>query len=166
MHLLDTLLGLHRDSADLTFGQMSLRALVVFLWGIVIVRCGDRRLLGRNAGFDVLLVVILGSVLSRGINGQAAFFPTLGVCAVLVFLHHLLAFATLHSDGFSRLVKGTPRTLVRNGEADREEMRRTKFTPDDLDENLRLNGNVSDPAQVREARLERNGTVSVIAKDG
>lgn len=162
MHLFDSLLGLHAEPANLSWGQMSARAVIVFIWGIIIVRAGDRRLLGRNAGFDMLLVVILGSVLSRGINGQAAFFPTLGVSAVLVCLHHLLAVATLHSDFLSRLVKGRPRTLVKAGAIDPPEMRRARFTRDDLEENLRLNGNVADITQVREARLERDGSVSVV----
>src|SRR5882757_9766163 len=87
---LDEALGLQVPSADLNFWQMAARTVVVFIWGVVIVRLGDRRLLGKNAGFDVLLVVVLGSVLSRGINGQAAFGPTLGVSALLVLLHHLL----------------------------------------------------------------------------
>lgn len=38
------------------------------------------------------------------------------------------------------------------------------MTEDDLAENLRLNGNTNDPRAVKEARLERSGTVSVIKK--
>jgi uncharacterized membrane protein YcaP (DUF421 family) len=156
------LLGLHTDPANLTFLQMSGRGVVVFLWGIFIVRLGDRRLLGRNAGFDVLLVVVLGSVLSRGVNGQSAFFPTLGVSGVLVLLHHSLAWIAARSDAASRALKGTPRTLVSNGRLRHGEMRRSKITADDLEENLRLNGNASNVAAVREARLERNGNISVV----
>ena len=35
---------------------------------------------------DGLKAIVLGSVLSRGINGQAAFFPSLGASALLVFV--------------------------------------------------------------------------------
>jgi len=55
------------------------------------------------------------------------------------------------------LVKGSPRVLVRDGEIKRDELRRCRITAADLDENLRLNGNVSAPGKIREARLERNG---------
>jgi uncharacterized membrane protein YcaP (DUF421 family) len=163
-HLLDRALGLQVNPAELTFFQMTARAFVVFTWGVLIVRFGDRRLLGKNAGFDVLLVVILGSVLSRAVNGQSAFFPTLGVSAVLILLHHLLAKAATRWDWFSRVVKGKARLLIREGRADLAELRRTNITKDDLDENLRLEANLSDASQVREARLERNGVISVVRK--
>ena len=162
----DQLLGLHVAPGDLSLLQLTARCLVVFLWGIVIVRFGDRRLLGRNAGFDVLLLVILGSVLSRAINGQAPFFRTLGVSAALVLFHHLLAVATSRWSWLSRVVKGNPRLLVVDGKILNEELRRARVTLDDLEENLRLNGNVAHAQQVVEARLERNGTVSVVKKQG
>lgn len=42
---LGMLLGLGRDAAGLTFVQISLRGVVVFVAALVIVRCGDRRFL-------------------------------------------------------------------------------------------------------------------------
>ena len=42
-------------------------------------------------------------------------------------------------------------------------MRRSKVTEADLYESLRVRGSVSSLADVKEARLERNGEISVIA---
>ena len=162
----DRLLGLSLQAHDLGVGHMAARALVVFCFAVALARVADRRMLGHNAGFDIMLLVILGSVLSRGINGQAAFFPTLAASAVLVGLHYLVANLAFRSSGFSTLVKGSPRVLVRDGKVDRKELARNDFTEDDLDENLRLNGSVSDVRAVAEARLERNGTVSVVKAQG
>jgi uncharacterized membrane protein YcaP (DUF421 family) len=158
----DWLLGLHLDAEELTFGHMAARALVVFVCAVVLARAADRRMLGHNAGFDIMMLVVLGSVLSRAINGQAAFFPTLGASALLVLLHHVVATIAFHSHWFSQLLKGRPRTLVLNGNVDRAAMRRNKITDDDLDENLRLHGGVEGTDEVAEARLERNGSVSVV----
>jgi uncharacterized membrane protein YcaP (DUF421 family) len=160
--LLDHVLGLSIESHDLTFAHMTARGFVVFAFAVILVRLADRRFLGRNAGFDAMLLVILGSVLSRGVNGQAAFFPTLGVSAVLVFLHHLLATAAFHSHAFSRLVKGNCRVLVQKGQVDPGALKKFRITHDDLLENLRLNGNVAGTEAVKAATLERNGEVSVI----
>jgi uncharacterized membrane protein YcaP (DUF421 family) len=161
---LDRTLGLHVSAQDLNYTQMAGRAVVVFVLGVVLVRVADRRFLGRNAGFDVLLGIVLGSVLSRGINGQAAFFPTLFASALLVGLHRLLGTLAFHSTLVAWLTKGAARTLVRDGRVDRAELRRHKISEDDLGENLRLNGNLPDAASVAEARLERNGQVSVVPK--
>jgi uncharacterized membrane protein YcaP (DUF421 family) len=156
------LLGLDLKPDELEVSHMALRGLVVFVFAVVLVRLADRRFLGRNAGFDVMLGIILGSVLSRAINGAAAFFPTLAASAVLVILHHVLGTAACYSRTFSWLVKGKPIILVQDGHSDDSALKRAKITPDDLDENLRINGNERDLAKIAEARLERNGTVSVV----
>jgi uncharacterized membrane protein YcaP (DUF421 family) len=161
----DHLLGLHLDATELAFGQMAARGFIVFCFAIVLVRIGARRLLAHGAGFDIMVAIVLGSVLSRAINGQAAFFPTLGVSVLLVALHHLLATLAFHSHWVSQQVKGRTRILVRDGQIDRGEMGRSKITDDDLDENLRLHGNVRRISEVAEARLERNGEVSVVKKN-
>ena len=72
------LLGLGSDAAGLTFVQISLRGVVVFVAALVIVRCGDRRFLSQKTAFDAVLGFILASMLARAVNGTAAFFPTLG----------------------------------------------------------------------------------------
>ncbi|HEY8994312.1 MAG TPA: YetF domain-containing protein [Lacunisphaera sp.] len=162
--IVDELIGLSTPAANLTLLQMSVRSFIVFAWGIVLVRTGDRRLLGPNAGFDMLLVIILGSVLSRAVNGQAAFFPTLGVSGLLVLMHHALARCTSKSKWFSRLTKGEALPLISHGRVDRRALERAQITDDDLRENLRLNGNVTQFSDVAEAQLERNGVVSVIPK--
>lgn len=158
------LLGLDLPPQDLTLLQMCSRGIVVFAFGVFLVRFADRRFLGRNAGFDFLLGVVLGSVLSRGINGQAAFMPTLGVSLLLVVLHRLLSTLACRYHVVSRWLKGAPSVIVKNGQLDRTAMRGHKISQEDLEENLRLNGNVSEIAEVVEARFERNGQVSVVRK--
>ena len=58
---LGMLLGLGSDAAGLTFLQISLRGVVVFVAALVIVRCGDRRFLSQKTAFDA----VLGSSLRR-----------------------------------------------------------------------------------------------------
>lgn len=161
MNWVTNLLGLERGVESLGFGHMAARAAMVFMAGVVLLRLGARRGLGHSAGFDILLMVILGSVLSRGINGTAPFFPTLGASLVLVALHAGLAWLTARSHRFSRLAKGKPVAVVRDGRIDEAALRRSCLSHDDLIESLRLNGNITELAEVAEARLERNGEVSV-----
>src|SRR6476659_75866 len=91
MSSLDTLLGLGREAGALTFFQISLRGVVVFVAALAIVRCGDRRFLSQKTAFDAVLGFILASMLARAVNGNAAFIPTLGGGFVLVMLHRVLA---------------------------------------------------------------------------
>src|SRR5262249_52161319 len=82
----ETLLGLGAEPKDLTFVQISLRAIIVFLVTLTTMRLGHKRSLSRKTPFDAVLLVILAAVLSRAINGSAAFFATLGGGVVLVVL--------------------------------------------------------------------------------
>jgi len=62
---LEGLLGLGREATALTFVQISLRGVIVFLVTLVIIRCGDRRFLSQKTAFDAVLGFILASNDSR-----------------------------------------------------------------------------------------------------
>ena len=164
IELLHELLGLDVDPQELTVSQMSLRAAVVFVVTILTVRVGQKRFFGRSTALDFILAVILGSVESRAINGSAAFFPTLVAGLVLVGLHWLFSWLAFHSRPFGKLVKGRATQVVQDGEVQKGAIRKLLITHDDLVEDLRSFASVSDPGQVREAWLERNGQLSVVGR--
>jgi uncharacterized membrane protein YcaP (DUF421 family) len=161
---LETFLGLGRDAASLTFIQISLRGVVVFVAALVIVRCGDCRFLSQKTAFDAVLGFVLASMLARAVNGTAAFFPTLGGGFVLVVLHRLLAYWSRRSHAFGVLIKGRSDVIVRDGALDEIAAHRNRLSEHDLLEDLRLNGNVAEIRDVLLAVLERNGHVSVVRR--
>src|ERR1700757_3910835 len=112
--LLQTFLGITVPPRDLTFLQVSVRGIVVFIAALVMVRLSSKRSLAEKTASDAVLVVIIGSMLARVINGSEAFFPTLGTGFVLVLLHRLFGLATYYSHAFGILVKGQPAILVEN----------------------------------------------------
>ena len=124
LNFFETLLGLGIEPHDLTFVQISLRGIIVFLATLIMVRFGTKRSLARKTPFDAILLVILAAVLSRAINGSAPFLATIGGGVVLVLLHRLFAHLADRSHRFGILVKGSPDTIVRNGECDLRMMRR------------------------------------------
>jgi uncharacterized membrane protein YcaP (DUF421 family) len=163
---IDAVLGLGRDAAALTFLQISLRGVIVFISALVIVRCADRRFLSRKTAFDAVLGFILASMLARAVNGTAAFFPTLGGGFVLVVLHRMLAYWSRRSHALGLLIKGRSDVIVRDGELDEALARQNRLSEHDLLEDLRLNGNVRDVRDVALAVFERNGQISVVRRKG
>jgi uncharacterized membrane protein YcaP (DUF421 family) len=156
------LLGLGLEPKDLTFLQVSLRGVVVFVATLIMVRFSSKRSLAEKTAFDAVLIVIVASVLARAINGSAAFFPTLGLGFVLVILHRILAAAAYFSHTFGCLIKGKPAVIVENGKLDRQTMRRNLVSEHDLEEDMRLTAKTEDLAKIRIARLERSGDISFI----
>src|SRR5204863_1403355 len=116
------LLGLGIEPKDLTFLQVSLRGVIVFVATLVMVRFSSKRSLAEKTAFDAVLIVIVASVLARAINGSAPFFPTLGVGFVLVILHRTFSLAAYYSHGFGCLIKGKPAVVLQNGTLDRDSM--------------------------------------------
>src|SRR5688572_29171620 len=84
------LLGLGEEPETLDTMQVSLRALIVFVAAIAIVRVADKRFLSRKTAFDVVLGLILASVLARAVNGSAPLVPTLVGGLVLAVAHRFL----------------------------------------------------------------------------
>jgi uncharacterized membrane protein YcaP (DUF421 family) len=160
----ETLLGLSVEPKDLTFVQISLRGIIVFLATLAMVRLGHKRSLSHKTPFDAVLLVILASVLSRAINGSAAFFATIGGGVVLVLLHRIFAHLAYYSHGFGILVKGRPDVIVRDGQCDFQMMRRNHISTHDLEEDMRLDAHIDDLSKVRLARVERSGDISFIKK--
>jgi uncharacterized membrane protein YcaP (DUF421 family) len=161
---LEIFLGLGVQPKDLTFVQISVRGIIVFLATLIMVRLGHKRPLAQKTPFDAILLVILASVLARAINGSSAFFATLGGGVVLVLLHRLFAYLAFYSHGFGILVKGEPDTIVRDGECDFEMMRRNHVSIHDLEEDMRLSAHTDDLSKIRVARVERSGDISFIKK--
>ncbi len=164
MGALDTVFGLDRDISDVTILQMAARTVVVFLVTLLLLRVGSRRFLGKASAFDVLVAIVLGSVMSRAINGSAAFLPTLASGFVLVGLHWLFATVAYGTRWFGPLVKGEPILVIRDGRIDQDGARRAHLSRHDLEEAIRLRGHAGGIEGVAEAYLERNGRISILAK--
>jgi len=143
---------------------MCLRAVGVYAAGWLMLRVGGNRFLGRESAFDVVLAFVLGSTLSRAINGSAPLLVTLAASTLLVILHQLLSWISWRSHYWGVVLKGKPQTIVREGHPLPEALRRYRISAGDLAEALRLNGHLMDVSQVQEARFERNGGISVVEK--
>ena len=163
--LLRVALGLAAEDRQLSAVQMALRAVVVYAVTVVVVRLGKKRFMGRATAFDVILGIMLGSIVSRAITGNAPFFPALAAAAVLVAVHWALSGLAFRWPGFGTTFKGRSRVLVRDGEVDWRAMRKAHMSERDLWEDLRGKG-VSHLEQVAEARLERSGELSVLRARG
>lgn len=161
---LTLLLGLGVEPKSLTFLQICLRGIIVFFAALIMLRFGDRRALAQKTAFDTVLLVLLASVLSRAINGSAAFFATLGGCFVLVMFHRLLAQCCCASHTVGRWVKGEPYVLVKDGEYQRATMRRKSVSEHDILEDMRLDAAVDHIREIEVARLERSGDLSFLKK--
>src|SRR5258705_10974360 len=137
---LDGLFGLSVSAEQLGFGQMTARAVFIYIALIVIVRCGKKRALGGATVFDVILVITIGSIAGRAVTGGTAFFPALLAVIALMFMHWLFSAVARDSAAFSGWIKGSSTLLVKDGRVAEQALRSAHMSRDDLDEALREKG--------------------------
>ena len=159
---LQSLLGVGRDGGELTALQLVLRTIVVYSFTLAIVRIGSKRFLSQATAFDTVVGIMLGSVMSRAIDGSTPMFLTLLAGAVLVGLHWLIAALALRFGWFGTLVKGNASVLIEEGKINEQGMRDAGLSEHDLTQALRMQNDHTDPADIKKAYLERSGKISVI----
>jgi uncharacterized membrane protein YcaP (DUF421 family) len=158
------LFGPDGHPTQLTFLQIVLRGLIIFIAGLAMVRVGDRRSLAQKTAFDALFIVLLGSMLSRAINGTGPFLLTIAASVGLMIIHRVCAWLAQRYHPFGKIVKGQNVPLVRAGKIDWEAMRKSLVSKHDLEEDLRLTAKTENISQIELANLERSGDISFIKK--
>jgi uncharacterized membrane protein YcaP (DUF421 family) len=167
LHRLNLMIfGVDGHPTELTTGQICIRGLMIFIVGLIIVRAGDRRSLSQKTAFDAMFVVLLGSMLSRAINGSGPFWLTIASAVILMVVHRLCAFIAYQHHPFGKLVKGRELVLVRNGKMDRDAMKSALVSKHDLEEDMRLSAKTEDVSTIQLAQLERSGDISFIKSGG
>lgn len=159
-HVLTAMIGVGKEAQALGPGQVATRAVIVYLVTLAIVRMGKKRFMARGTAFDVIVGIIVGSVASRAITGNAPMLPAIAGVAAILALHWLFSWIALRWHGFGRAIKGDSSLLIRDGVVDARTMRRAHLSGRDLAEDLRLKGYPA-IAEIAEARIERDGQLSV-----
>ncbi|MFB9123114.1 DUF421 domain-containing protein [Paraburkholderia dipogonis] len=145
--------------------QMAMRAIVVFLIALVLIRISGRRSFGQRSPFDLVVVILLGATLSRAIVGASPFIATVAASFIIVICHRALAWACMRSRALERLVGGVEREVFSNGKFNAREMDAALISRTDVQESVRQKTGSRSMENVAAAILERNGEVSVIRKE-
>jgi uncharacterized membrane protein YcaP (DUF421 family) len=148
---------------DMVWWQMCLRAVVVFMFGLILVRLFARRAFGEQTPLDIIVAIIIGSNLSRAMTGNAPFLSTLAAALALVLVFWVIGHAAARWHGLSWLVKGTPKTLTDEGGLNAERMRRSGISQVEVEEAARALG-LGGLNDVAEVIFERNGRISTIKR--
>jgi uncharacterized membrane protein YcaP (DUF421 family) len=143
--------------------QECARAVLVFAYGIAIVRIAGRRVFGRWSALDIVVAIIAGSSLSRALTGSAPLWGTLLATTLMFAVHELLTVASARAPWLSRLVEGRPAVLGRDGKIDVHAMHRHRVSEAALGEALRTSG-LADASEARLVLLEPNGRISVLKR--
>ena len=151
-------------TGHITWAQECARALMIFIYGLLLVRLAGRRVFGKWSALDIIVSIVVGSNLSRALTGSAALLGTLAATTLLMALHWLLAHAAARSSRLSRLLEGPAIELARDGAGESSTFVREAVSEGDLNEALRQAG-VERVAETRRITLEPSGKITVLKGD-
>lgn len=142
----------------------ALKALALFVTAAAAFRLTERRTIGQLTPFDWVTAVAVGAVVGRTATAADTSWLT-GTAALLTLIGGHAAVARLRFIPWARRLVDPPvRVLIRDGQPDEFNLRRSGLTHADLEAILREHG-YRKPAEIRLALFEAKGVVSVFAND-
>ncbi len=143
---------------------ITIRTLIVFLCIYLSLRLMGKRQLGELEPSELVVAVLISDLAAHplqdiGIPLINGLIPV----AILLSCELIISWLNMKSSRFRSLCFGTPSVLLRNGKIMEKELKKNRFTLDELCEELRSRG-VTDLSSVRYAVLETDGTLSVLLR--
>jgi uncharacterized membrane protein YcaP (DUF421 family) len=141
-----------------------LRAIVLYLFILLLTRAVGRRELSTLEPFDLILLVTIGDLVQQGVTqndfsvtGSLLAVGTIGVLTV-VFSYLPWRFRVLRP-----VLEGVPTIVVQDGDIVERNLRRHRLTQEEVAAAARVQ-QIASLTQVRWAVLETNGQLSFIKK--
>lgn len=138
------------------------RTIIVFLTLLVFMRLLGKRQLGELELNELVVSVLIANL--AGLPLQDIGVPLMnGILPVIILFccEVLISGAAMASVKLRTLVYGKPSILIENGVIRQSEMKKNRFTIDELTEELRSK-NIMDLSKVKYAILETDGTLNTI----
>jgi uncharacterized membrane protein YcaP (DUF421 family) len=146
--------------------EIVVRAVVTFVFLIIITRATGKKELSQLSAFELILMVTIGDLVQQGVTQEdqsltGAFLAVTTIAILIV----LLSIVESRWHGTRRLIRGIPVVVVRNGRPVEEVMKLERLNIEELLEGAREQG-IGDLAEVKLGVLEPDGRFSFIKAGG
>ena len=153
-------------SPDLfTLSVLGAKSFVVLVFLLIAFRLLGKREIAQFNIYDLAMLMAIANAvqnaMTRGRGELVVGFVTAGTILLGAWLLTRLFW---HAPTLEEHILGTPTVVVLNGVVLQDRMRRERISKDELAAALRQHG-LREPAQVKMAILEIDGSISVVPKD-
>jgi uncharacterized membrane protein YcaP (DUF421 family) len=141
-----------------------LRAVVLYVFIVFVMRVIGRRELSSMTPFDLVLLIILGDAIQQGLT-QDDYSVTGAILAVatIATLQVLTSYLSYRSKKARTVLEGDPIVLVDHGQIVQGNLKRERMTEDEVAEEMRQQ-QIPSLDEVEWAIIEANGSISFIKK--
>ncbi|MGR9047274.1 DUF421 domain-containing protein [Halobacillus faecis] len=139
------------------------KAVLIIIVGTIILRIAGRKSISQMTLSQTVIMIAIGSLLIQPVAGKNIW-VTFGVGGVLVLTLMVMEFSQVKFDFMERFLTGRSVSIIENGQLNEKNMKKLRFTVDQLEMKLRQ-GNITSIADLKSATLEPNGQVGFEYKE-
>lgn len=148
---------------SLPWWEFIVRAAIVYLVLLLMVRFTGKRTVGQFTPFDLIVVMLLSEGVSNSLTGgDESLGGGLVIAATLVALDMTIAVLTARSKKMDRAIQGNPVLVGRDGVIYDDILKRQRVPRSDVERALRSAD--CDIEDMRMAILESDGNISILKK--
>ncbi len=152
-------------ATSLPWWEFIVRAAVIYVFLMLLLRLTGKRQVGQLAPFDLVLLLVLSNAVQNAMNGNdGSITGGIILAASLVAINYAVGYATYRSKRLEGIVEGRPTILIHDGRIHERALRQSKLTMHELHAALRAEGHAS-VETVLCAILENNGRITVVANN-
>ena len=141
-----------------------IRSIILYIVVLIVMRLMGKREIGQLQPFVLAISIMISELASipmtdTGVPISNGIIPIMG----LLLMHIVISLINIKSTRIRELICGKPSILIYRGKIDEKQLKKERFTLNELEEKLRSN-NVMNIGDVEYAILETSGDISVIQK--
>jgi uncharacterized membrane protein YcaP (DUF421 family) len=146
---------------EISLTGIIIRISFIYVYALALVRISGKQTLGQLTPMDFIVTLIIGDMFDNVFWGEVPVIEGVVAFTTVTILHMLVTFFTSRNTSLYWMLASPARPLVEEGRLVQKNLQRERIRPEEVQFALRLNG-TEHMREVKEARLEPSGQVSVI----
>lgn len=145
--------------------QIIYKTIFCYFFILFCLKIMGKREIGEISAFDIVVFFIISELFSLSLNEpEHSILRSIIPVSIIVLLQLVTALISLYVPKFRSLMEGKKSYLIYKGVIQQNEMKRQRYTIEDLMAQLRMK-EIQTPQDVEYAILENNGELTIIKKD-
>lgn len=143
---------------------ITIKTLILYFYIVFAYRMMGKKEVGKLSIIDLIVSVLIAELAAISIESyNNSILVSLIPIMVLVIIQILLSYATLKMPNLRKLLDGNPKIIINKGKVNFKEMKKLRYSLDDLITQLREQS-IKSIEDVDYAVLENNGKLSIFKK--
>ena len=138
-----------------------LKTLILYFFIVIVYRIMGKKEVGKLSIIDLIVSILIAELAAISIEQyDSSILISIIPIICLVIVEILFSYIGMKNPAWRKIIEGTPIVIINNGKINFEEMRKLRYSLDDLISQLREQG-IDNIEDVNYAVLENNGKLSV-----